>query len=81
MKALFTRKIVASICILMMAGLPWSCIDDHEPLKTVTCSCDILDNSGPIGKDTRTLDCPGGTAVCTCKGLQFRGGIDQFYCN
>ncbi|MBO9613331.1 MAG: hypothetical protein J7619_11575 [Dyadobacter sp.] len=81
MKALFTRKTVASICILMVAGLPWSCVKDHDPLVKVTCSCDILDNSGPIGKDTRTLDCPGGKYTCKCGDLAHRGGIAEFHCD
>ncbi|MCF0073038.1 hypothetical protein LZD49_21335 [Dyadobacter sp. CY261] len=81
MKALFTRKAGVAICLLMMTGLPWSCVDHAEPLKSVTCSCPVLDNSGIIGYDTKTMDCPGGKAKCECGGLADRGRIKVFECN
>ncbi len=72
------------MCILLMAGLPWSCVDDHvDPNApvSVTCSCQVVDNSGPIGTDTRKLDCPGGKFTCVCGGLAQRGGIVEFHCD
>jgi hypothetical protein len=82
MKALFTRKSAVSICLLMMTGLPWSCVDHLEPNISVTCSCQVIDNIGPTGLyDTRKLDCPGGKATCVCGGLAYRGTIVDFHCN
>jgi hypothetical protein len=82
MKALFTRKMGVSVCILLMAGLPWSCVDHVEPSVSVTCKCQIIDNIGPTGLyDTRTMDCPGGRHTCTCGGLQWRGQIIDFHCD
>ncbi len=67
---------------LMLAAFPWACADHRvDPPVTVTCSCNLLDNSGVIGVQTRTLDCPGGRYTCICGDLAFRGGIREFHCD
>ncbi|MGV3599804.1 MAG: hypothetical protein ACO1N1_01310 [Dyadobacter fermentans] len=56
-------------------------MDHAEPLTRVTCSCEIVDNTGPTGSfDTETMDCPTGEYTCVCGGLQWRGQIIEFAC-
>jgi hypothetical protein len=83
MKASFTRRMKVSLYFILLAGLPWSCVDHVDPNTPVevTCSCQVLDNSGPIGTDTRKLNCPGGKFTCVCGNLAQRGGVAEFHCD
>ncbi len=82
MKAFFTRRAGVAICLLLMTGLPWSCVDHVQPTVTVTCSCQIIDNSGPTSQyQTKTMECPTKDFTCTCGGIAQRGGIVDFHCN
>ncbi|WP_460911179.1 hypothetical protein [Spirosoma areae] len=85
MKTLFTRKALSSLCLLLLAVFPWACADhnlDPNVPKEVTCSCQIIDNSGPTPVfDTKKMMCPGGRFTCKCGDLAFRGAIVEFKCN
>ncbi len=83
MKALFTSKNGVSLCLLLMAGLPWSCVDHINPNEPVlvTCKCQLMGNVGPMPMyDTETMECPGGKFTCECGGLEWRGQIVNFQC-
>lgn len=83
MKTLFTRKTVVSFCLLLMTGLPWSCVDHVDPTAVkVICKCRILDVTGPQDLyDIDSMYCPTPSHTCECGGLQYRGTIVKFECN
>jgi hypothetical protein len=85
MKTVFTQRTLGYLSLLLLLVFPWSCsdhqIDPNAPV-TVTCRCQLIDNSGPTPfYDERTLECPGGRYTCKCGGISLRGSIEEFHCN